>query len=119
MNLCASKKTSLAAARVTLQAIRDSADAFPPLKSTAAAIIIVWEAIEVSILSPLFHVTYYTYDTFGILEGEIKQEGLQEACTASHGHCERYLAANEGLWGQFTGGGSTEYRRDREVGHVA
>ena len=57
MNLRASKKTSLAAARVALQAIRDSADAFPPLKSTATGIIIVWEAIEVSILSPLFHVT--------------------------------------------------------------
>jgi hypothetical protein len=46
MNLLASKKTSLAATGVALRAIRDSADAFPPLKSTAAAMLIVWGAIE-------------------------------------------------------------------------
>jgi len=46
MNLLASKKTSLAATGVALRAIRDSADAFPPLKSTAAGMLIVWGAIE-------------------------------------------------------------------------
>jgi hypothetical protein len=75
MNLLPSKKTSLAATGVALRAIRDSADAFPPLKSTAAGMLIVWGAIEVSVLSLLLHVPYY--DTgVGILEGEIKQEGL-------------------------------------------
>jgi hypothetical protein len=57
MNLRASKKTSLAAARIALRAIKDSADAFPSLKSTAAAIIVVWDAIEVSIILLLLHFT--------------------------------------------------------------
>jgi hypothetical protein len=61
MNLLASKKTSLAATGVALRAIRDSADAFPPLKSTAAGMLIVWGAIEVSeVLSLLLHVLYMT-----------------------------------------------------------
>lgn len=56
MNFLASKKTTLAATGVVLRAIRDSADAFPPLKSTAAGMLIVWGAIEVSVLSLLLHV---------------------------------------------------------------
>jgi hypothetical protein len=60
MNLLASKKTSLAATGVALRAIRDSADAFPPLKSTAAGMLIVWGAIEVSVLLLLLHVPYMT-----------------------------------------------------------
>ena len=60
MNLLPSKKTSLAATGVALRAIKDSADAFPPLKSTAAGMLIVWGAIEVSVVSPLLHVPYMT-----------------------------------------------------------
>ena len=48
----ASEKTSLAAAWVALRAIRDSgsSDGFPPLKSVAAAMMIVWDTSEVSTL---------------------------------------------------------------------
>jgi hypothetical protein len=60
MSLLASKKTSLAATGVALRAIRDSADAFPPLKSTAAGMLIVWGAIEVSVFLLLLHVPYMT-----------------------------------------------------------
>ena len=49
------KKTSLAAALVALVAIRDSAEGFPPLKSVAASIIIMWDMTEVSFLSSLMH----------------------------------------------------------------
>jgi hypothetical protein len=60
MNLRASKKTSLAAARVALRAIRDSSDGFPPLKSVAAAMMVAWDTSEVRFLSPLLHVTRMT-----------------------------------------------------------
>ena len=36
---------------------------------------------------------------FWILEGQIKQEELQAARTSGNGDRERYLPANEGLWG--------------------
>ena len=35
-------------ARAFIAALRDSADAFPPLKSTAAGILTLWDAVEVS-----------------------------------------------------------------------
>lgn len=38
-------------ARAFISALRDSADAFPPLKSTAAGIMILWDAVEVSNMS--------------------------------------------------------------------
>ena len=60
MNILASKKTGLAATGVALRAIRDSADAFPLLKSAAAGMLIVWGVIEVSVLSLLLYVPYMT-----------------------------------------------------------
>src|ERR1700761_8935105 len=36
-------------ARAFIAALRDSADAFPPLKSTAAGILVLWDAVEGSI----------------------------------------------------------------------
>ena len=38
-------------ARAFIVALRDSADAFPPLKSTAAGIMSLWDAVEVSSMS--------------------------------------------------------------------
>ena len=35
-------------ARAFISALRDSADAFPPLKTTAAGILVLWDAVEVS-----------------------------------------------------------------------
>ena len=49
-DLRASEKTSLTAARVTLGAIRDSADGYPPLKSVGASMVIMWDMTEVSFL---------------------------------------------------------------------
>ena len=98
MNLRTSKKTSLAAARVTLRGIRDSSDGFPPLKSVVSAIMVIWETSEVSVLflSTLLHMD----DHFGIiLESKIKQEKLQATRTSGSGDRERHLPANEGLWG--------------------
>lgn len=46
MNLRPSKKTAVAAARVVLRSIRDSSDGFPPLKSVAAAMMVVWDMNE-------------------------------------------------------------------------
>src|ERR1700761_9239762 len=38
-------------ARAFIAALRDSTDAFPPLKFTAAGILILWDAVEVSTVS--------------------------------------------------------------------
>ena len=97
LKLRGSKKTNLAAARVALHAIRDASDGFPPLKSVVSAIMIIWEMSEVSFLLLL---TLLRMDNHAlILEGQIKQEELQAARTSGCGDRERYLAANEGLWG--------------------
>jgi hypothetical protein len=45
------KADALAAVGVTLRAVRDSSDVFPPLKSATAAVIIVWEMSKVRLLS--------------------------------------------------------------------
>ena len=44
------KGTALAAAGVALRAVRDATDAFPPLKSAVAAVIVVWDMSKVRIL---------------------------------------------------------------------
>ena len=45
------KADALAAVGVTLRAVRDSSDVFPPLRSATAAVIIVWEMSKVRLLS--------------------------------------------------------------------
>jgi hypothetical protein len=55
------KHSTLAAARIALRAIRDSSDAFPPLKSAAGAMIVVWDMSEVIFflfLLPSLHITH-------------------------------------------------------------
>jgi hypothetical protein len=44
------KSSTLVAARTALRAVRDSSQAFPPLQSAAAALMIVWDMSEVSFL---------------------------------------------------------------------
>lgn len=95
MNLRPSKKTAVAAARVVLRSIRDSSDGFPPLKSVAAAMMVVWDMNEVRFLSQLLDVTWMILS--GYLEGQIEQKGLEAAGVPGHGDCGRCLAANEGL----------------------
>jgi hypothetical protein len=41
------KTTASATALVVVRAIRDSADAFPPLKSAAAAVMVIWGMVQV------------------------------------------------------------------------
>jgi hypothetical protein len=77
------KADAMAAAGVTVRAIRDLADACPPLKSVAAAVVVVWDMSKVR--------TYFKTAIDPLrpqhTENEVEQEGLQAARESSCGDC--------------------------------
>jgi hypothetical protein len=53
------KDDALGAARIALRAIKDSSEAFPPLRSVVSAALVVWDTSDVSLLAKITsHVTH-------------------------------------------------------------
>jgi len=73
------KADALAAVGVTLRAVRDSSEVFPPLRSATATVIVVWEMSKVRFpydrcCELLAYTNLYNYDAS---ESKVEQEGLQ------------------------------------------
>jgi hypothetical protein len=86
------KADALEAARITLRAIRDSSEAFPPLKSVVAATLIVWDTSKVIFVNFFGRILLRLAS-----ESEVKQEGEQAVSKSSGRDRTWNLAADEGL----------------------
>ena len=69
------KADTLAGVGIALRAVRDSTDAFPPLKSVVAVAIIVWEMSKVRFLFRSL-CDHPDITSNNHLESKVKQEGL-------------------------------------------
>lgn len=74
------KRDALAAAKVLLCGIREASDAFPPLKSATAALLIVWEMSQVSISYGIMHIDLIALPN---TDNEVQRESVQTYCKSS------------------------------------